>query len=638
MLTRFFLLLLLPVHCLLGSTVENEDQLWQEGPVPEWVVTVDFPKDAQQQATHLQFLLFDFQDCFPEKMEYFHVVAKILSQTGVEAIGQFEIDFDPAFQTLTVHEIKVLRDGMWFDKMNSRSELLHREEGLDNRLFDGGLTVVYFLEDIRPGDIVEYSYSRTGSNPLFSSHYFNHMDFQGGFAINKISHRLLSFPQHIFTIKQFNTMIEPTVRDICDSLREWTWVAIDPEISFDEESQPEWLRPNAYVEVSDFGNWGEVAALITPLFSLTDELEYSIPEEMAELVMSWQGDPLERALAALRFVQDEVRYLGFEEGVMGYKPHDPFLVFQHRFGDCKDKTFLLHTLLHLMGISSTPILVDASEGRALSGTLPTPYAFNHIILRITIDGVEYWVDSTITLQGGSLKNNFFPNYYWGLPLAQHTNSLVPLPLCSLEKPTQIDTLVKVVSDGFAEISTVWKAYGPKADGYRQYVQQVGLSSLSEESLNALQKRYGKVSLSSPMSTMDDRENNIFTLTESYLLPLRKKGGHTRLTVSSIVIGRFLDSHFNPNRRTPYSIIYPLWVEEHIHIDNPLGDWDEAEEEDSLELSSLFYRLEATIDGQQADFYHELKHLDDHVPVVDVQKYWDAAQSIEEKGSLDFLVN
>src|SRR5262249_46223415 len=140
---------------------------------------------------------------------------------------------------------------------------------------------------------------------------------------------------------------------------------------------------------------------------------------------------------ALRFVQDEVRYLGFEEGVMGHMPHDPFLVFQRRFGDCKDKTFLLHFLLHLMGISSTPVLVDISAGKALTEMLPTPFAFNHIILRITIDDVDYWVDPTISLQGGSLVKNYFPNYYWGLPLAKGTSSLVPLPDCDLEKPTRV---------------------------------------------------------------------------------------------------------------------------------------------------------------------------------------------------------
>jgi hypothetical protein len=638
MLARFSILLLLPLHCLLGAITEGESELWQEGPIPEWVTPREFPRDADEESTHLQFLLLDCQDCFPEKSEYFHVAAKILSQTGVEAIGQLEIGFDPSFQTLTVHEIKVLRDGMWIDKMNSRSELLHREEGLGNRLFDGDLTVVYFLEDIRLGDIVEYSYSRAGANPLFSEHYVNRMNLQGSFPIKKISHRLLTYSDHEFSIKQFNTEIEPIVIDVSDSLREWSWEAIDPELCPDEEFQPEWFSPEAYVEVSDYCNWGEVADLITPLFAIPKDFENSISEEMAELVASWTGSDLDKALAALRFVQDEVRYLGFEEGVMGHMPHDPLLVFQRRFGDCKDKTFLLHCLLHLMDISSTPVLVNVSEGKLLSEALPNPFVFNHIILRITIEGVDYWVDSTITLQGGPLKGNFFPNYYWGLPLAKGTDSLERLPECRLEKPTLIDTRVQVVSEDLAELSTEWHAFGPKADGYRQYIEQIGLDVLSEETLNSLQKRYGNVSISAPMQIEDDREKNVFRLTESYFIPLRKKSGTHILNVSSIVIRRFLDSYFNPNRTAPYSIIYPLWVKEHIHIDNPFCEWDEVEEENSYEHGSVLYRYFGVVEDHEADFFHELKHLDDHIPVSDIKEYWEAAQEIEENGSLDFDVD
>lgn len=638
MLIRFLLLLLLPFHCLLGTIVEDEDQLWLEGPVPEWVLPLDFPNEFEEEATHLQFLLIDLQDNFPEQTEFFHAAAKVISQTGVEAIGQFEIDFDPSFQTLTVHEIKVLRNGLWIDKMNSRSELLHREEGLENRLFDGDLTVVYFLEDIRPGDIVEYSYSRTGANPLFAAHYVNRMDLQGHVFINKISHRLLTYPEHVFTIKQFNTMAEPTVRDLSDSLREWTWEAVEPELISEEEFQPEWFSPEAYVEVSDYPSWKEVADLITPLFAIPKDFEQSVPEEMAELVASWRGTPLDQALAALRFVQDEVRYLGFEEGIMGHMPHDPIQVFQRRFGDCKDKTFLLHSLLHLMGISSTPVLVNMSGGKLLPDVLPNPFVFNHIILMITIDRENYWVDSTITLQGGPLQGNFFPNYHWGLPLAIGINSLARLPECNLEKPTQIETRFSLISEDCAEMTTEWTSFGPKADGYRQYIEQIGLPTLSEEALNTLQKRYGNVSISSPMEVVDDRENNIFRLTESYLLPLRKRAGSYILNVSSIVIRRFLDSYFNPNRTAPYSIIYPLWVKEHIHIDNPFGEWDEDDEESSVELSSIRYLYSSNIDGHQADFYHELKHLNDYVPVEDVKEYWEIAQQIDDNGSIDFRVN
>ncbi len=635
---RFAFLLLFPFHCLLGSIIENEKDLYSEVPTPTWVAPVYFSDSFETQDAHLQFLLLDCQELLPEQTNYYHFAIKTFTSSGVEAIAQLEIDFEPTFQKLAVHEVRVRRDGVWIDKRNSRHELLQREEGLEDNLVSGVLTLVYFLEDIRPGDILEYTYSTIGTNPLFSSHFFNKMPLQTSIPIEKISYRLLTRPEHVFRIQKFNTKIEPMVTDLTESLREWRWEVVNPEISPEEESQPEWYQPEAFVEVSDYQSWGEVAEEIIPLFALPEDFDSNIPEEMANMVASWKGTQSERALAALRFVQDEVRYLGFEEGIMGFKPHDPRTIFQRRFGDCKDKTFLLHSLLRLMGIASTPVVVDTREGKLISEMLPSPNAFNHIILQITIDETHYWADSTISLQGGSLEGNFFPNYYWGLPLAQGTNSLLALPEYTLERPTEIETRVKMIFEDLAELSTVWTAFGSKADGYRQYVHHVGLAHLSEESLNVLQRKHGNASIHFPMAVMDDRENNIFTLTESYLFPLRKRGNKPILNVSSIVIRHFLTSDFNPNRIAPYSLTYPLWAKEHIHIESPFSNWKSEEEENNYMSNSVHYHFLSKIENQSADFYYELKHLKDSIPAEDLQEYWEAAQEIELNGSFDFKIS
>ncbi len=637
MLMRYALLLLLPFHTLLSSIIENEEELWKEAPAPAWTAPIDVPLNLDKRGSHLQFLLLDFQRFCPQHTEYFHMAVRPLSQTGVEAIAQLEIDFEPTFQKLHVHEIKVYRNGMWIDKKNSRHELLQREENLEENLVSGELTVVYFLEDIRPGDIIEYSYSTIGDNPLFSAHYFDRMSLEIGFIVEKISHRLLTYPEHKFTIKQFNTDVEPVITDLSQEIREWRWELEDPDYGADEDDQPDWFHPEAFLLTSDYKHWGEVADEIAPHFTLPEDFEESVPDEMATLVASWKGSDLDRALAALRFVQDEIRYLGFEEGIMGHKPHDPRKIFQQRFGDCKDKTFLLKALLHLMRISSTPIMVDTSEGKWLPQSLPLPYAFNHVILMITIDGTNYWVDPTICFQGGALAGNFFPNYYWGLPLAKGAGTLMQLPEHTLERPTEIETHVKIISENEAELTIIWNAYGAKADGYRNYVQQIGLLNLSEESLNKLQKKYGNVTRKSSMSMKDDRNQNVFTLTESYFLPLRQKGSKSTLNVSSIVVGHFLDSDFNPNRSTPYLLLYPLWVREHIRIDNPFGHCEEREEECDFDFSTIHYHFNSIIENKHADFFHELRHTDDYIPPDEILKYWDAVQEIEPLGSFDFKI-
>ena len=54
-------------------------------------------------------------------------------------------------------------------------------------------------------------------------------------------------------------------------------------------------------------------------------------------------------------MQDEVRYLGLENGISAYKPSSPNKVYNQRFGDCKDKSLLLVTMLNQMNIEAYPV-------------------------------------------------------------------------------------------------------------------------------------------------------------------------------------------------------------------------------------------------------------------------------------------
>src|SRR5689334_18986964 len=118
MLIRFAFLLFLPFQYLMGSIIGNEEELCFDAPVPSWVVPTDFPLSVENRGSHLQFLLIEFQNNWPEHAEYRHMAIKALTQTGVEAIAQLDIGFEPSFQKLFIHDIRVYRDGMWIDKKN----------------------------------------------------------------------------------------------------------------------------------------------------------------------------------------------------------------------------------------------------------------------------------------------------------------------------------------------------------------------------------------------------------------------------------------------------------------------------------------------------------------------------------------
>ncbi|WP_300300852.1 transglutaminase domain-containing protein [uncultured Muribaculum sp.] len=89
--------------------------------------------------------------------------------------------------------------------------------------------------------------------------------------------------------------------------------------------------------------------------------------DVGKLVRSIVGgmEDVDAGISALyRYVQDNVRYVAFEEGEAGYRPDAPAEVLRKRYGDCKGMSMLLATLLNRAG-------VDASV--AITGTRSIPF-------------------------------------------------------------------------------------------------------------------------------------------------------------------------------------------------------------------------------------------------------------------------
>lgn len=642
--TRIILFILCFSPHLLIASILDQNALHSKGPAPSWVKLYNFPLEPvpiKPSQTNLQCLLIDTQRNWDEKSFYKHVAVKVLTQSGIRQISQISIDFDPSFSKLIFHDIRIYRDGKWSDRLdNSRYNLIQREKSLDQNIYNGTVSLVYFLDDIREGDIIEYSYSNIGANPLFTSHLTEMIPFKREYSIEKISHRLLAPPDFTILDKPINTTLETQIIDLSPTLREWLWIANETLPCSYESNQPGWYDPQAYLMMSQYKTWGEIIQKFYPLYTIPSDFAHSIPSEMLTLVEKWKQSTKnlsERALLALRFVQDEIRYLGIEEGVKGWQPKDPKITFQQRFGDCKDKTILLHTLLHLMDISSKPLLVHSKEGKTLPDLLPLPTAFNHVVLQIEIDGINYWVDPTIRLQGGSLHTNFFPHYEWGLLFSKNTNKLSPLPKTIPKKPQEIDTSFIAESEDSVRMNIKNVFYDFDADRFRQLIEKKGMKKFSEDSLSEIQETYGAVTLASPIEVSDNREDNIIIVNESYLLPTQKLSDKKVIKVLSFILKDYLRSRVNPERSSPYFLPYPLWIKEHIHFENPFNKWNFSENHYTQKHKSLLYTLHTQIENNSVDFNFELKHLQDHIPQTSLRDYWSIVNDINQKAPPEITI-
>jgi len=80
---------------------------------------------------------------------------------------KFKSNLYLSWQRAHVHRIRVFRDGQWFDRFERARHSLLQRGGIGAGPLQWNLYARFFLEDIRVGDIVEYSYTIEGALPFF---------------------------------------------------------------------------------------------------------------------------------------------------------------------------------------------------------------------------------------------------------------------------------------------------------------------------------------------------------------------------------------------------------------------------------------------------------------------------------------
>lgn len=411
------------------------------GAAAPWVQKTAAPApDPNAPKTALRILLTDSQTKFTETYSeiYTHAAAKLQTPEGLAA-GNIQIMWNPETTDVTIHEVKIIRDGAVIDLLaeGQRFEQFRREPYLEAAILDGVLTAALQPAGLRIGDIIEYSYTQKVLNPIFDGASHALTPNITSVEASELHLRYLWPESKKMQWQTTDDLPKPRIRKTANGRElELRLKNTKPETDFPINAPGRYYL-TGMLELSDIEDWSRISKIFWPHFEKASGINPASPlAALADKIARETDDPLKRTEKALRVVQDDVRYvfLGMDAGA--YRPATAEETWMRRYGDCKGKTTLLLALLHALGVEAEAVLVSSMFDDGLDRRLPNIGLFDHVLVRARIKGQEYWLDGT---RSGDRELRLLtkPFFQWSLPLRENGASLDAHTLTPADMPTNI---------------------------------------------------------------------------------------------------------------------------------------------------------------------------------------------------------
>ena len=352
-----------------------------------------------------------------------------------------------------MHFIRIIRNSSVIDVLEqAKLKVLEREAGLEQSMLDGNLTATVQVPDLRVGDELEFAATIARAEPAFGTHNAGVAQIPASGVPGAFHYRLL-WPATSAMTTRLSKDLPATAPKTEGGFKTLGVELRDPPTIPDVEGAPARYNVHRTIEYSDYAGWPDLSKQMWPLFEIASRLENNSPIRVeAAKIAAASNDPVARTEAALRLVQDQIRYVYVGLNGGNYVPAPADETWRRRFGDCKAKTALLIALLRELGIKADPMLVNSRGGDGTNERLPDPELFDHVLVRATVEGKDVWLDGT-RLGDRHLDMIPAPVFEWALPLGARGSELIHVAPTTSIYPQLISVVDIDATAGFEKAAT-----------------------------------------------------------------------------------------------------------------------------------------------------------------------------------------
>lgn len=284
------------------------------------------------------------------------------------------------------------------------------------------------------------------------------------------------------------------------------------------------------LEITTGTSWQQVAAAY--VHQTQDKLRISDVQPLVSKLGVKAGSNLDAVHKIVSALHKNVRYTGVEFGESNLIPQFPNETLKRRYGDCKDKSALLVTMLHAAGIPANLALLSSGPDEDVDPEMPGMGGFDHAIVHVpaTDSSPELWIDATAEYSRvGDLPSMDYGR--WALIADEKTTALTKTPELTSDKNLHVETREFTLADfGPATIVERSEQSGPTDNEYRDYYDG-DLKKIKENGEKYVKDAYLADSLTSLDTTDPEDLDKAFVLT----LKARGRRGFTEVESATVYI-------------------------------------------------------------------------------------------------------
>ena len=321
---------------------------------------------------------------------------KITGKKGIQDFGEIVIPFSTEHQKLKVlYAYTVTPDGKVVKPSKRAYNVVYPPFVSEAPIYSDLKYQTISMPAVTKGAIVKFAFELKTVKPYMKNQFWAENFFQDQYPVKEATFTAEIPKGKWFKYKTYNMTPKEA------KPKRWEkgnyvflkWTVKDAPPIEKEPNMPPMGELAKKVVITSIKSWDEVAKWYSDLAKDAVKPDKLVRETTLRVIKGKKSKE-EQIRAIYDFVAKNIRYVGMEFGINGYKPHKASEVLKNRYGDCKDHATLLIAMLRVIGVKGYPVLIPTLDVANMDPEVPIPTAFNHEIAAIRWKGKLLYMDTT----------------------------------------------------------------------------------------------------------------------------------------------------------------------------------------------------------------------------------------------------